>query len=113
VSSKFVWPGLATDINQWCKDWQFCQRAKPSAQPKSAVQLIPVPIQRFSHVHVDLVGPLPVSTDGHAYLLTAINRSTRWAEAILPKLTRAADCAEAFISGWVARFGVPATLTSD
>jgi transposase InsO family protein len=77
------------------------------------VQPIPVPIQRFSHVHVDLVGPLPVSADGYAYLLTAIDRSTRWAKAIPLKATSAADCAEAFIDGWVSRFGVPATLTSD
>jgi transposase InsO family protein len=113
VSSRFVWPGLASDISQWCKDCQFCQRAKPSPRPKSAVQPIAVPIQRFSHVHVDLVGPLPSSADGFAYLLTAIDRSTHWAEAIPLKATSATDCAEAFISGWVARFGVPATLTSD
>jgi transposase InsO family protein len=113
VSSRFVWPGLATDINQWCRDCQFCQRAKPSPRQKSAVQPIPVPIQHFSHVHVDLVGPLPVSADGYAYLLTAIDRSTHWAEAIPLKATSAADCAEAFIGGWVSRFGVPATLTSD
>jgi Integrase core domain len=78
-----------------------------------AVQPIPVPIQRFFHVHVDLVGPLPVSEDGYAYLLTAIDRSTRWAEAIPLKATSAADCAEAFIGGWVSRFGVLVTLTSD
>jgi hypothetical protein len=55
---------------------------------------------------VDLVGPLPVSADVYAYLLTAI-------EAIPLKATSAANCAEAFIGGWVARFGVPATLTLD
>jgi transposase InsO family protein len=75
------------------------------------VQQIPVPMQCFSHVHVDLVDPLPVSADGYAYLLTAIDRSTRWAEAIPLKATSAADCA--FIGSWVSRFGVPATLTSN
>jgi transposase InsO family protein len=108
-----VWRGLAADIIQWCRDCQFCQRVKPSPQPKSAVQPIAVPIQHFLHVHMDLVGPLPVSADDYAYLLMAIDRSTCWAEAIPLKATSAADCAEAFISGWVARFSVPATLTSD
>ena len=41
-----------------------------------------IPKQRFSNVHVDLVGPLPTSRAGHRYLLTAIDRSTRWFEAI-------------------------------
>ncbi len=47
-----------------------------------AVQAIPVPARKFSYVHVDLVGPLPVSSEGHVYLLTIIDRSTRWFEAV-------------------------------
>jgi Integrase core domain len=82
-------------------------------QPAAAVQPIPVPTTRFSHVHIDLVGPLPCSADGFAYIMTAVDRSTRWAEAWPLKATAAADCAEVFIAGWVARFGVPAFLTSD
>jgi hypothetical protein len=42
-----------------------------------------------------------------------IDRSTRWAEAIPIADTSAAGCAEAFFQGWVGRFGVPDTLTSD
>jgi Integrase core domain len=71
------------------------------------------PTQRFSHVHVDLVGPLPTTSDGYSYLLTAADRSTRWFEAFTLRSTSVAVCAEQFISGWVARFGVPALLTSD
>jgi len=36
---------------------------------------------RFDHVHVDLVGPLPYS-NGYRYILTCIDRFTRWPEAI-------------------------------
>jgi Integrase core domain len=59
------------------------------------------------------VGPLPVSAEGYAYLLTAVDRSTRWLEAFPLRSTTAADCADQFISGWEARFGVLALLTSD
>jgi hypothetical protein len=71
------------------------------------VQPIQVPTVRFSHVHLDLVGPLPCTKQGFTHLLTVIDRSTRWAEALLLRATAAADCAEAFIAGWVARYGVP------
>jgi hypothetical protein len=64
-------------------------------------------------VHVDIVGPLPTSQDGLSYLLTAVDRSTRWAEAFPLAATTAADCADAFVAGWVSRYGVPAMLTSD
>jgi transposase InsO family protein len=54
-----------------------------------------------------------VSEEGYAYLLTALDRSTRWAEAYPLKSVAAADCASVFVAKWVARFGVPAILTSD
>jgi Integrase core domain len=62
---------------------------------------------------VDLVGPLPPVADGSQYILTAVDRSTRWVEAFPLKAVAAADCAEALVNGWVARFGVPACQTSD
>jgi transposase InsO family protein len=46
-------------------------------------------------------------------LLTAVDRSTRWFEAFPLCSTTVADCADQFISGWVAHFGVPELLTSD
>ncbi len=63
-------------------------------------------------MHVDLVGPLPVSAEGYVYLLTMIDRTTRWLEAIPVREISAASCVEAFFFHWVARFGVPETLTS-
>jgi transposase InsO family protein len=78
-----------------------------------AVAPIPVPARRFSHIHVDLVGPLPRSADGYSYLFTAVDRSTRWLEAIPLKDMSTASCADALIGGWVSRFGVPSLITSD
>ena len=37
--------------------------------------------RRFSHIHVDLVGPLPASK-GFTYLFTIMDRTSRWPEAI-------------------------------
>jgi hypothetical protein len=56
------------------------------------------------------VGPLPASSLGHTHLFTVVDRSTRWPEAIPLAGTTTADCVEAFLSGWVNRFGVPANL---
>ncbi len=40
------------------------------------------PVADFSHLHVDLMNPLPVSRDGFIYILTVIDRSTRLVESI-------------------------------
>ncbi len=87
-------------------------RAKVRKQPAAAVLPIPVPTQRFSHVHLDLVGPLPTSAQGYRYLFTMVDRTSRWLEAVPLKSMDAAAFAAAFATSWVARFGVPAYVTS-
>jgi RNase H-like domain found in reverse transcriptase/Integrase zinc binding domain/Integrase core domain len=113
VASRFVWPNLAADIKSWCQDCQQCQAAKVTKQLAAPVHSIPVPATRFFHLHIDLVGPLPATAGGYTHLLTIVDRSTRWAEAVPLRSTAAAACLDAVIGTWIARFGLPATITTD
>jgi cleavage and polyadenylation specificity factor subunit 1 len=113
ISARFCWKGMAADIAAWCRECQGCNRGKVTAQPAAPVQPIPIPCRRFTHVHVDLVGPLPVSAGGFNHIFTMIDRSTRWLEAVPLKDISATSCAETFVAAWVARFGVPECITSD
>ena len=64
---------------------------------------IPVPLHKFSQVHVDLVGPWPRSAEGHTHLLTVVDRTTRWAEAIPLQSTTAQVVADSFVANWVVK----------
>jgi hypothetical protein len=57
LSARFVWKGVGKDVAAMCRACQQCQRGKVHKQPAAPVQAIPVPARKFSHVHVDLVGP--------------------------------------------------------
>jgi hypothetical protein len=113
IAARFIWPGMRANVAAWCRDCVVCQRAKVTKQHKAPVEPIPIPQRRFSHVHVDIVGPLPASEDGFLYLLTMVDRTSRWLEAVPLKDISAASCVAAVLSCWLARFGVPETLTSD
>jgi hypothetical protein len=113
ISAHYVWRGMAADITSFCKDCQRCPRGKVTTTVHTQIQPIQLPVKRFSHVHIDIVGPLPASPGGCIHLLTMGDRSTRWAEALPLVNTSTSSCAAAFFNSWVSRFGVPAVLTSD
>ena len=58
------------------------------------------------------MGPLPPS-QGHTYLLTCVDRFSRWSEAIPLTNISAETVAQAFISGWISRFGIPSSIVTD
>ena len=86
------------DIANWCRSCTGCQTAKISHPNKPVFGKFDEPTERFDHVHVNLVGPLPYS-DGFKHLLTCVDRFTRWPEAISLADVRAEAVADAFLSG--------------
>ena len=67
---------------------------------------------KFAHVHIDLVGPLP-PCQGFTYLLTCVDRFTRWPEVVPLTDITATSMAHDFLTGWIARFSVPTSITTD
>ena len=100
------------DIARWCRTCKGCQTAKVSRHNTPVFGKFTEPTERFDHVHVDIVGPLPYA-DGFRYLLTCVDCFTRWPEAIPMVDIIAETVADAFFSGWIARYGTPATITTD
>ena len=112
MCQKYVWHGLHKDVGLWSKQCVKCQTAKVQTHIKAPLATYPLAHQRFAHVNIDIVGPLPQS-QGHRYLLTMVDRFTRWPEAIPMPDATVKTCARAFLFNWVARFGVPADISTD
>ena len=112
VSDRFVWPNMNKHIRDWARCCTECQRAKITRHTKAPLGSFPTPTARFSHIHIDIVGPLPLSND-FSYILTCIDRFTRWPEAVPLHDISTDSVAKALVERWICMFGVPDTITTD
>ncbi|KAF2355751.1 Integrase catalytic core [Trinorchestia longiramus] len=79
---------------------------------RSAPDAMPIPNERFQTVHVNIVGPIPTLQD-QRYMLTCVDRFTRWCTAVPMKDCTAETTARTFVRGWIKNFGSPSTIVTD
>ena len=112
ISRRFVWTGMRKDISKWVRQCLSCQQCKIHRHTVSPLEKYKLPEGRFNHINMDIVGPLPES-HGFSYMLTIIDRYTRYVSAIPMKDLSSISVVNAFLHGYVSHFGVPATVTTD
>ena len=112
ITSRFLWTAINKDTCEWTRSCIPCHKAKIGRHIRSPLGTFHEPDARFKHVHIDIVGPLPPSQN-ITYLLTCVDRYSRWPEAFPLFDISAETIAKTITSQWVSRFGTPEIITTD
>lgn len=111
IGNRYFWRSMNKDVNNWTRSCIDCQKSKVQRHTVSPLSSFPTS-DRFQHLHVDIVGPLPYC-QGYRYLLTMIDRTTGWPEVVPLKDITALSVSEAVYAQWITRFGCPLRITTD
>ena len=77
--SRFWWPQMHRQIEEYVKSCDSCQRFKdPKGLPPGYMHNIPVS-RVFQHLHLEIVGPVKATQQGNSYIITATDAFTKWA----------------------------------
>ena len=113
VREKFHWYAVSSDVRHFIASCAVCNRNKKPvrhARCKMTRYHAGAPMER---VHLDFMGPLPVTKGNNAYVLMMVDQFTKWVECIpLPSQT-AEETARAAINEFFSRFGYPFQIFTD
>ena len=112
ISKFYYWPKMNRDVFHHVKYCTHCQKNKRVIIAPRKFMKLPV-TSRFRTIHIDLVGPLKQSATKKKYILTIMDRFSRWPEGIPLANIKAETVARRFYTEWICRYGVPDYIISD
>jgi transposase InsO family protein len=113
METRFHWPGMTRDAKLYVSACLPCRQFKAQAPRRQGHLQRYVAVQPFHTVHVDFVGPLPVSKRQNTNVCVMIDRFTRWVELAATKDQEAATAADCVMDSIVCRHGCPQSIVSD
>ena len=112
IARHFMWPGLYSQVKAYVRTCKGCQLAAKQHKSRAPLQPLPCVGEPFQKVAFDLVGPLPRTSSGHKYLLTAMCLYTKYPDAIPLKKVDNASVLDAMMQIF-SRYGMPCELLTD
>ena len=110
---RFFWWGMSTDVKDWTKACDSCQRTKlgvGGSKMPPVIDTVGTPLLR---VGVDLQGPFPTTPRGNKYILVVEDYCSRWLELFALPDKAAMTVAKKMHEEIFTRYGACERLHSD
>jgi hypothetical protein len=113
VRRRYYWLQAKSHVENWCRRCDTCADSRgPRTRNLGRMRQYNVGAP-FERITIDIAGPFPRSDQGNRYLLITMEYFTKWPEAYAIHNQEAATVAEALVTNFFCRFGVPRELHSD
>jgi hypothetical protein len=118
LNKVYYWPNMQSDTVRTVKGCLACARVKTPYRHTKDPMYGFLPSEPFSHVHVDLAGPLPADRKGNTHILCITCSMSRW--TVLVAIGEDSDghidaiaIANSMVENWIKYYGVPECIISD
>jgi transposase InsO family protein len=102
---RYWWPGMRGDIDRYVQSCHVCQRVK--LQRVEFGDLSPIGVYGvFEYVHLDLIGPLPLTIAGCRYILVIVDRGSKRVILVALPDKSAKTVAWHFVTRVICEYGV-------
>eukprot|EP01029_Cantina_marsupialis_P020598 TRINITY_DN483_c0_g1_i5.p1 TRINITY_DN483_c0_g1~~TRINITY_DN483_c0_g1_i5.p1 ORF type:complete len:1399 (+),score=352.20 TRINITY_DN483_c0_g1_i5:248-4444(+) len=108
------WPDMLRDIVKFILNCFACQKRKAGKTVVSGTPLLSREVSEPNElVQIDFLGPFPLSHEGNVYILSMIDKFSKYCQLVPTKAADALGATFAFHSGWITNHGIPHELQSD
>lgn len=115
LRTQWHWDGMQSDVQNYCNSCVICSQTNiRHSNAPAPLESLP-PADKFGfRVHIDLLGPLPLSAKSNCkYLLVMTDAFTNLL-VLAPLINKTADVvAKGILDCWVSQHGCPSILASD
>ena len=113
MKNRVYWRGMNDDIRKFISECRACRLAKATPNKREGYMQLFEAKKPFEVVHMDIVGPLPVTRTGNRYILTMMDRYSRLIKLVAIPVMTAKCIAMAFRNNWLLEYGVPDNVLTD
>lgn len=115
ISEKFYWPKLYADVAKYVRNCTICLSTKPEQKKPAGLMLSQVPTvtRPWQLVSVDIVGPLPRSSNGNSYILSVCDCFSKYVLLFPLRSVTAPNVTKLIEEQVILIYGAPNKIISD